>query len=62
MAVILLLLCWVSAVLFFFGAKILEIYGILASLLTHFRPLWPLVIIAVAVAVIVAATPKRVAD
>jgi hypothetical protein len=61
-AAILLLLCWISAILFFFGAKILEVYGILLSVVTHFRPLWPFVLIAGIVALIVAAAPKRVVD
>jgi hypothetical protein len=61
-AVILFLVCWASAVLFFFGAKIFEVYGILMSMLTHFRPLWPFLLIAGAVVVIVAAVPKRVVD
>jgi hypothetical protein len=59
-AAVLLLVCWVSAMLLFFGTKILEVYGILVSLLTHFRPFWPLALIAGMVVLIVSAVPKRV--
>jgi hypothetical protein len=60
--VVLLLLCWISTILYFFGAKILDVYGIMLSVVTHFRPLWPFVLIAGLVALIVAAAPKQMTD
>jgi hypothetical protein len=62
MAVLLVLTCWACAILYFFGRKILVLYDVLVSLFTHFVPLGPLALIALAVALIVAIAPKQAAD
>ncbi len=62
MAVLLVLACWACTVLYFFGRKILALYDVLLSLFTHFLPLCPIVLIALAVAFIVAVAPKQAAD
>ena len=62
MAVLLVITCWACTILYFFGRKILVLYEVLLSLFTHFLPLGPLVLIALAVAFIVAIAPKRAAD
>ena len=59
MGVVLVLACWVSAMLFFFGSKLMELYGVLLSLFTHFLPLGPIALVVAIVALIVAIAPKR---
>ncbi len=59
MGVVVILTCWICTVLYFFGRKIVALYDVLVSLLTHFIPLGPIVLIALTVALIVLACPKR---
>jgi hypothetical protein len=62
MAVLLVLVCWACTVMYFFGRKILALYDVLISLLTHFVPLGPLALLVAAVALIIAVSPKQAAD
>ena len=59
MAAILFFVCWASIIFYFFGAKILQLYDILLTVLTHFYPLWPFVMIVGVVVLIVALAPRR---
>jgi hypothetical protein len=59
MAVLLVLLCWACTVLYFFGRKILGLYDVLISVFTHFLPIGPILLIALAVVLIVFVAPKR---
>ena len=61
MAVLLVLTCWVCTVLYFFGRKIATLYDVLISLFTHFIPLGPVVLIALAVVLIIWLAPRRAA-
>jgi hypothetical protein len=62
MAVLVILVCWVSTILYFFGRKIVVLYDVLLSLFTHFIPLGPIVLIALAVGLIIRLCPNRTTD
>ncbi len=62
MAAILFLVCWASVIFYFFGAKIVQLYDVLLVVVTHFYPLWPIVMIAGAVVLIVALAPRRAVE
>ena len=59
MGVLVILGCWVTTVLFFFGHKVVALYDVALSLLTHFIPLGPVLLILALVVLIVALAPKR---
>ncbi len=62
MAVLVILVCWVCTILYFFGRKILTLYDVLLSLFTHFIPLGPIVLIGLAVGLIILLAPDRAID
>ena len=62
MGVAVILVCWIATVLFFFGRKVVALYDVLVSLLTHFVPLGPILLFVVVVALIIVSVPKRTAD
>ena len=62
MAAILFFVCWASVIFYFFGAKIVQLYDVLLVVVTHFYPLWPIVMIAGAVVLIVALAPRRAVE
>ena len=59
MGIVFVLACWVTTIMYFFGRKILALYDVLVSMLTHFVPIGPILLIVLVVALIVALAPKR---
>jgi hypothetical protein len=59
MGIVLVMGCWICTIFYFFGRKILALYDVLVSLLTHFIPLGPILLIVLIVALIVVAASHR---